>query len=701
MRLLLRQWTCSKKQLRCHLTSSNCKLEINTCRVLFDQSLTTLRILEVLIDNILEPNQLVREIFKQQQQEKSMGNEHSNVALVASDPQGHFQPVTRRVIFRNPGRPGMYDPFRDLMRKFPGGRFLRCESSGIAYWQENRCYVDSGYHLLCFEGMAGSWTKDAASGIDLWLDNMGYGWIKAEFPVYMKDNGGNTLTAGQWYVNASSGQWFLVGLDSRAYSNIFDAFHLRNPLRSVSAIIDPTAVPLLNTTPSASPASTPERSHGGGQDQPVDGSIGNLPKEDPRRGELIWNENLGFGTETEAFIACIREQNYNELIGLFEGTPPLVIIPNDFDAERTLFKAIRNAIAEVEGARAYQWRLKPGPKPEDVVSDQPRYWDWDVQDDISLMFPQNLIKAYGAIQWFGVEITSPAFRATLENVEKIRQVIGHLSRKFRFLCPRVCGTHVHVSRLGKQFTRDELARIASAVFTAGPLISELHHSGRMNNNYCLPNHSQSALATGMTALEACKDLENKTGKSWAPLSKPTMVVAPVPAVSMGRKSGLFPRIRKRGMLQERPRIPAARLLGNVTELMSCPDALTIARLMTTPHLPLRIAYNFQNYTGGADTDEKPTVEFRQAAGTVNADNLVAWVMVVLNLTSVAVLTDERSFSGFLQRCAAGAEDPGVYDVFDLLIDIHLPRTAQYIQSTLSETANSVPWADIKTGPGLE
>jgi hypothetical protein len=637
----------------------------------------------------------------------------SNMVDLQAQASAPVEPGTRRIIYRRPSRPGMYDPFRELFQKFPGGKFLRCEGGGIAYWLQDCCFLDSGYHILRFDGMAGSWSTDPQTGIEIWTDNTGGKWTKAEFPAFMKDGKGNRLTSGQWYMS-TKGQWFLVGLDSKAYTNIFDAFHLKNPMRSVSAELDPTAVPLLNTTPwvspnrpvdqpgSKEPPSQPESQNPPSQPKPVLKPIEKLEQEDRSRGELLLNKNLSFGTENEALVAFVKQSDYSPLLGLLESTPPVLIVPDSVaeDPEAFIFQSIKSAITGVEDARVFQWKLGPGPRPPEVASENPRFWDWDVVNDLSLQVPPDYAKAYRAVKWYGVEIISPAFRATLDNVDRLRRVIDHLSHKFRFFCPEICGTHVHVARLGNPFSMDDLARIASVTFTAGPLISELHHMSRQNNGFCLPSHRYSYLAKGKTALEACNNEADNSRlkiKAPTPLSNPACVVEPPPRSFMGRSSYLFPRARDRGMLQKREIASMELLLAGVNEIMRCPNEIVLNRLMENAW-GMRGAYNFANYKKGIPEDadhlraflskQNPTVEFREAAGMMNADNLVTWVTIVLNLTSVAVLTSMDSLSCFFQRSAAGAQDPAVYDVFDLLIDLHLPRTACYVQSTLFGSGNN-------------
>ncbi|KAK8091003.1 hypothetical protein PG994_000508 [Apiospora phragmitis] len=94
-----------------------------------------------------------------------------------------------------------------------------------------------------------------------------------------------------------------------------------------------------------------------------------------------------------------------------------------------------------------------------------------------------------------------------------------------------------------------------------------------------------------------------------------------------------------------------------------------------------------------NTDSR-TVEFRQAASTLDPDSVVAWIRVVVNLTCVAVHTTLDEFSRLVHGCAKAEREPAWYDAFDLLVDLDMPRTAQFIQTRMLARAGRTPWADL-------
>ncbi|KAK7928076.1 hypothetical protein PG985_005074 [Apiospora marii] len=89
-----------------------------------------------------------------------------------------------------------------------------------------------------------------------------------------------------------------------------------------------------------------------------------------------------------------------------------------------------------------------------------------------------------------------------------------------------------------------------------------------------------------------------------------------------------------------------------------------------------------------------TVEFRQAAATLDPDSVVAWVRVVVNLTCVAVHSRMEEFSRLVHCCAKAEREPAWYDAFDLLVDLGMPRTAQFIQTSMLSRKTRTPWADL-------
>lgn len=89
-----------------------------------------------------------------------------------------------------------------------------------------------------------------------------------------------------------------------------------------------------------------------------------------------------------------------------------------------------------------------------------------------------------------------------------------------------------------------------------------------------------------------------------------------------------------------------------------------------------------------------SVEFRQAAATLDPDSVVAWVRVVVNLTCAAVHSRMEEFSRLVHCCAKAEREPQWYDAFDLLVDLGMPRTAQFIQTRMLSRQTRSPWADL-------
>lgn len=94
-----------------------------------------------------------------------------------------------------------------------------------------------------------------------------------------------------------------------------------------------------------------------------------------------------------------------------------------------------------------------------------------------------------------------------------------------------------------------------------------------------------------------------------------------------------------------------------------------------------------------------TVEFRQAASTLDPDSVVAWVRVLVNLTCVALHSRMEEFSRLVHCCAKAEREPQWYDAFDLLVDLDMPRTAQFIQTRMLSRTTRTPWADLPATGG--
>lgn len=113
----------------------------------------------------------------------------------------------------------------------------------------------------------------------------------------------------------------------------------------------------------------------------------------------------------------------------------------------------------------------------------------------------------------------------------------------------------------------------------------------------------------------------------------------------------------------------------------------LARMMQASEQRARSNYNFDGYeiavTPSPDFDVRRTVEFREAAGSVDADWIVTWARICTGIFSFCRTSDEAGFRRVLVRLAA-AEQAALdgrehdYDAVDLFRDLGLFAEAEFV-----------------------
>ncbi|KAI1769821.1 putative amidoligase enzyme-domain-containing protein [Hypoxylon cercidicola] len=336
------------------------------------------------------------------------------------------------------------------------------------------------------------------------------------------------------------------------------------------------------------------------------------------------------------------------------------------------------------------------------------YMEWGVKRDVSVVVDDN--EWENALYWHDVEITSPALYATENSFAEVRRVINALKAKWWVFAPESAGLHVHYSRGNDYIPFEHLRRIASFLYAGDPILVQMHPERRRNQTeYCPSNRLYSGLAHGMTAqiakggyTEGIVDVEGEpfypgdfAGQQ--PEDRETRIRAPA-----------FPTVFKRGSLpgyefdqnefnlnihpllirtptkEHAPNPDRSKPLSipiGVLEILACDNAPSIS-LLQNNFIWERSAYNFEAYKGSTyynNDGSKRTIEFRQAAGTLDADEVIAYCKIAVGLADFASRTDPNELFKMALDFSDAEENPKWYDVFDLLFDVGLAEEALVIQ----------------------
>ncbi|KAI1087059.1 hypothetical protein F5B19DRAFT_476860 [Rostrohypoxylon terebratum] len=111
----------------------------------------------------------------------------------------------------------------------------------------------------------------------------------------------------------------------------------------------------------------------------------------------------------------------------------------------------------------------------------------------------------------------------------------------------------------------------------------------------------------------------------------------------------------------------------------------------------RLAYNFNAYQhrfyrrvlmieNRPDPERQPkrTIEFRQAAGTVDPEEIVAHAKIVVRLCEYASVTTTEELWKTIGDLAVGEAHNDWYDVFDFLVDLNLEAEARVIERHMAK-----------------
>lgn len=126
------------------------------------------------------------------------------------------------------------------------------------------------------------------------------------------------------------------------------------------------------------------------------------------------------------------------------------------------------------------------------------------------------------------------------------------------------------------------------------------------------------------------------------------------------------------------------------------------------HVGQRFNYNLLAYdiAASGDVELRMTVEFREAAGSLNPSWVVAWARICSRIVGFCLEAEEAEFVEMLMRVleaelAFEANGESRYDVVDLVSDLNLPDEAKYVESTLMGDKTSFWFPCVLEGDPLK
>ncbi|RYP67020.1 hypothetical protein DL770_008699 [Monosporascus sp. CRB-9-2] len=430
------------------------------------------------------------------------------------------------------------------------------------------------------------------------------------------------------------------------------------------------------------------------------------------------------GTELEFFVAVRIDDGSQltvpKLFASSEGNP--LVVPETGGRGRALetyvIEHVKHTIT-LALEKKLRGKSRVIASPQDLDDCEARhlgpYMRWTVEREGTASMPEDILGRTGVSDytWVDLEAKSPALWATDDAFIEIRDVVQALQQTYWICTPPSTALQFHYG-CGKDYIPfRNLRRIAALLYAADPMLAQLHPQHRRNNPYSLSNRLYSVLAHGSTESDANRDTEAPKTELESPDCRGEYGDPQQEAKVQG--STKFKSVFARGMLTgyavnahtfyltdpdtplslgpvRVPRGYTCKPLGILTavrEILHCTTAPGLSKRMET--LRERPAYDFGAYADSRYMRETPrrrqqpkrTIEFRQAAGTMDPDEVVAHAKIVVRLCEWASTVEVAEFWKLILDCEAGESTPSWFDVFDLLARLDLNAEAKVLQRSMA------------------
>ncbi|KAK0940001.1 hypothetical protein LTR29_008470 [Friedmanniomyces endolithicus] len=390
--------------------------------------------------------------------------------------------------------------------------------------------------------------------------------------------------------------------------------------------------------------------------------------------------DITLGIEIECILAHCTFPQLSQTNGLF-------VYPSSFgedavtDALSEPIEAICSTCGEVH---LIKLPVKPSPESRHSVSDDTvdTYSRWDVTHDSSIsMNEEEKTDLHNNIKYFdfySIEIRSrilsadtplqttpsesdPEHTHSIGYYEEINAVLSHLNKtfntppagRFTLLTNHSCGMHVHVGNGKEGFPLQTVKNMLAAYYACEPAIDTLHASNRIGGSGipCLPpGQSYVGISTG------CFDFPDPDAYN------PPMSAVHAKAVHKRRRQAAFPDEDRsfhyqvqypESLFDSNPAVKDAAFQFTTKAALvlieNAPNVRALQELQAgQAHACTVNLENLQDFQdsdahGGYDIP-KMTIEFRQAASSLDADEVQAWLDVLVSLTHHAHATSDKAFA---------------------------------------------------------
>ncbi|KAI1458842.1 hypothetical protein F4805DRAFT_473846 [Annulohypoxylon moriforme] len=411
---------------------------------------------------------------------------------------------------------------------------------------------------------------------------------------------------------------------------------------------------------------------------------------------------LSFGIEMEFYIFwCAEGEEVTSRPPGFQSHPGRPITGERPDVLDTLALSINNLLADARSATVW--------KPGELIP-LGAFSTWGVHFDISLSsLPEDLEEVTDEHSgWVGVEVVSPALWSTKEAFDQVRRVCEYLQSTYWISTPTNCGFHVHVGQGPNWLPVNALRQIAAFLYAADPVLAQSYpEHRRVDTLYCpslrlysnitlglrignfgeheseVENMDNISIVTGLRGtgegflssifgLFRTKKEETRIEDNFPP--RPT-------TPSYVTDSGFIEELlayneRTYGITKRTADYSPTPILEAVAEILRATSREVVGQLVRTRR---RSNYSFLDLV----LERKRTIEFRQAAATVDPAEVVSRTRVAVSLCEFAANATEEQFQKLFFDLASAETDPRWIDIYDLLAELDLRPEARVIHAALT------------------
>ncbi|CZR60839.1 uncharacterized protein PAC_10735 [Phialocephala subalpina] len=227
------------------------------------------------------------------------------------------------------------------------------------------------------------------------------------------------------------------------------------------------------------------------------------------------------------------------------------------------------------------------------------YSVWEVVEDVSIGKP----RTKNPYKWFQIEMRSPAYMFNPKNIAAVEKVCNLMKKTFLVDTSNDCGLHVHVGREERGFDDQHIRNLYSWVWAFEPQMTSICGQHRFNSIYCFSTRERSRYAQKYLQKYGCRP-------------------SPITGVLHFQED----------------------------------EDLDWTAYQAGEYKENQLKYNAVNVKGLVEgargtRGAKPTIEWRQHEGTIDAERVTIWVETVVGIVNFVCHAPKQDLLSLLSMAA--------------------------------------------------